>query len=49
MNLHLITGGSGYVGSYIVKRLLELGEHVLTKDLNIHPKFNDKDMLLEAY
>ncbi|SVD37615.1 uncharacterized protein METZ01_LOCUS390469, partial [marine metagenome] len=24
MNLHLITGGSGYVGSYIVKRLLEL-------------------------
>ena len=21
----------------------------LTEDLNIHPKFNDKDMLLEAY
>jgi len=28
VSLHLITGGSGYVGSHIAKRLLELGENV---------------------
>ena len=33
MNLHLITGGSGYVGSHISKRLLELGERVRIMDL----------------
>ena len=33
MALHLITGGSGYVGSHIARRLLELDEDVRVIDL----------------
>ena len=34
MATHLITGGCGFIGSHLVKRLLELGEDVTVLDNN---------------
>ena len=33
MSKHLVTGGSGYVGSFIIKRLVEIGEEVISLDI----------------
>ena len=42
MALHLITGGSGYVGCHIARRLLELGEDVRVMDLWIDPQIDQR-------
>lgn len=33
MGTHLITGGSGYVGSFIIKKLIEMGEKIYSLDV----------------
>ena len=33
MAIHLVTGGSGYVGSFIIKKLIEIGETVYSLDV----------------
>ena len=33
MGIHLVTGGSGYVGDYIANKLVEIGEKVYSLDV----------------
>ena len=33
MGIHLVTGGSGYVGDYITNKLVERGEKVYSLDV----------------
>ena len=33
MGTHLVTGGSGYVGSFIIKKLIEMGENIYSLDV----------------
>lgn len=33
MGTHLVTGGSGYVGSFIIKKLIEMGEKIYSLDV----------------
>ena len=46
MKIHLVTGGSGYVGESIIKRLLKIGEKVISLDvIPSNNKFNNVDYI----
>ena len=44
MAIHLVTGGSGYVESFIIKKLIEIGETVYSLDV-IDPLERNKKLI----
>lgn len=45
MNKILVTGGAGFIGSHLVKKLVEDGNHVIVADILLRGNKLDKDIL----
>lgn len=45
MNKILVTGGAGFIGSHLVKKLLELGNHVIVADVLLRGNKIERDIL----